>query len=276
MIKFGPGQGAVGRNVFQKLREFRQLHELSWGWQAAELKQLTRRERGQKIHNQKPNAIADIAAVLSGVGRGNLMWTTEPAPAPEKLAIEAPEAEGEAEGKEAVVKDTSVSNETPAPETAKTAAAVENQASSEADAPAEAAVAEATQTPKSVGPEKRLLNADIYWANDVDVNWARSWTDNVTHHVGLPKGWRVWNWRTKRLVDPDIKEEAEEANEAAEGEGDKTAEGEASAKDAEGKEEGAEDKKGETESKDEPKQEKKGWLGWLGGKSGNPSQDARI
>lgn len=274
MIRFARGRGDVGRSVFQKLREFRKLHELSWGWQTAEFQRLSRRERGERIHNQKPNAIADIAAVLGGVGRGSLMWTTEPvaepvaeteaeaaaAPAEENAAVEAAkevEAEVEVEKREEAVKEEGVS-------------------ASEAAPPSEgAAETEATKTAPA-GPEKRLMKADIYWANDIDINWARKWSDNVQHHVGLPDGVKVWNWKTKILVDPEAAEKPEEVEEDAEGEGEKTSAGEANAKDAEGKDEGTEEKKVESEPEPEPKQDKKGWLGWLSGKSGSSSQDART
>lgn len=78
MISFGEGNGMVGQNVFQKLREYRRLHELSWGWQAEDLIKMNKLQRGKTIHNQRRNAIADIAAALAGKGKGNLMWTTVP------------------------------------------------------------------------------------------------------------------------------------------------------------------------------------------------------
>lgn len=77
LIKFPPGLGAVGQSVFQKLREFKKLHELSWGHQSEELAKMPRRERGEALNDQKANAIADIAAVLGGAGRGNKIWVGE-------------------------------------------------------------------------------------------------------------------------------------------------------------------------------------------------------
>lgn len=61
----------VGRSVFQKLREFRRLHELSWGHQAAELYRMDRKARGAALCDQRANSIADMAAVLAGAGQGN-------------------------------------------------------------------------------------------------------------------------------------------------------------------------------------------------------------
>ncbi|KAH8782924.1 transcriptional regulation of mitochondrial recombination-domain-containing protein [Diaporthe sp. PMI_573] len=86
LIEVPKGLGVVGRNVMQKLREFRHRHELEWGWQADELASVSRRERGELIHNQKSNAIADIAAVLAGAGRGNKI----PKPKARAVAPKAP------------------------------------------------------------------------------------------------------------------------------------------------------------------------------------------
>jgi hypothetical protein len=105
-IQFAPGQGSIGRSVFQKLRELKHLHEVSWGdevfykspdeYTAYEKKKVAEREeeaeveiydkqvkpyrpirnkaeRGAALNAQKPNSIADIAAVLSGLGKGNKM-----------------------------------------------------------------------------------------------------------------------------------------------------------------------------------------------------------
>ncbi|KAG9246266.1 transcriptional regulation of mitochondrial recombination-domain-containing protein, partial [Calycina marina] len=70
-ICFSPGAGRTGLSAFQKLREYKRLHELQWGDEIA----LTedgipekRNVRGRKIQNQKANSIADIAAVLSKIG----------------------------------------------------------------------------------------------------------------------------------------------------------------------------------------------------------------
>lgn len=70
-------QGAVGRSIYQKLREFKKRHELDWANEAEEGRKLlhkSKRERGQELNDQKPNSVADMAAVLAGAGKGNLMW----------------------------------------------------------------------------------------------------------------------------------------------------------------------------------------------------------
>lgn len=98
-VEFPAGQGSVGRNAFQKLRELKHLHEVSWGDEmlykrpdeysdvrrkmakaaadkGRELKvQRTKFERGQALNALKPFSIADLAVVLAGEGAGNKMVT---------------------------------------------------------------------------------------------------------------------------------------------------------------------------------------------------------
>ncbi len=64
MIQFPEGLGVIGQSVFQKLREFRRQHELSWGYQTEEIYRMSRSEKGKTLNDQKANAIADMAAVL--------------------------------------------------------------------------------------------------------------------------------------------------------------------------------------------------------------------
>ncbi|KAL7795785.1 transcriptional regulation of mitochondrial recombination domain-containing protein [Trichoderma ceciliae] len=101
LIRFRPGQGSVGRSVFQKLRELKHLHEVAWTDEfrhkrpeefssqdekkIAEEKEKgidyqpirSKQERGIALNAQKKNAIADIAAVLAGEGRGNKVVAAE-------------------------------------------------------------------------------------------------------------------------------------------------------------------------------------------------------
>lgn len=101
MIQFPAGAGVVGQNAFQKLREFRKRHELEWddevlfkttekeGYPGEERRTCrTRVERGYAVHSQRDNAIADMAAVLAGRGRGNRLWINE---AEKKQLIEGKE-----------------------------------------------------------------------------------------------------------------------------------------------------------------------------------------
>ena len=69
MVEFGAGQGDVGRSVFQKLRELRKRHLLEWEDEA--LLNMNRRDRGKALNDQRGNFVADLASVLSGVGKGN-------------------------------------------------------------------------------------------------------------------------------------------------------------------------------------------------------------
>ena len=63
----------------QKLREFRRVHELSWGDEILLDPETGRTrskpERGRALNDQRANAVADLAAVLSGeAGEGSKMW----------------------------------------------------------------------------------------------------------------------------------------------------------------------------------------------------------
>lgn len=88
MIQFPEGFGHVGRSVYHIMREFRMVHELSWGddmfVDEETGRTLTRHERGERLNDQKANSIADMAAVLGGAGKGNKMWM----PASEDADIE--------------------------------------------------------------------------------------------------------------------------------------------------------------------------------------------
>lgn len=79
MIQFPDGMGHIGRSVFHIMRELRMRHDLAWEDSLLRDEEsnrtLTRQERGVKLNErQKANAIADMAAVLGGLGKGNKMW----------------------------------------------------------------------------------------------------------------------------------------------------------------------------------------------------------
>lgn len=100
-ISFPAGQGSIGRSVFQKLRELKHLHEVAWDdefrykrpeeFTAADTKKIaeeekkgntyrpirSKEERGVALNRQKANSIADMAAVLGGLGRGNKLVLSE-------------------------------------------------------------------------------------------------------------------------------------------------------------------------------------------------------
>ncbi|KAI1330507.1 transcriptional regulation of mitochondrial recombination-domain-containing protein [Xylariaceae sp. FL0255] len=76
MIQFPEGQAEVGRSVYQRLRECKKLHEYSWGDEILRDPKnpkafRSKHERGKALNNQRPNTIADMAAVLGGLGKGN-------------------------------------------------------------------------------------------------------------------------------------------------------------------------------------------------------------
>ncbi|KAL8388593.1 hypothetical protein RB595_009084 [Gaeumannomyces hyphopodioides] len=147
IIKFEKGEGNIGRSVYQKLREFKRLHELSWGHQTEEFYGMSKKDRGHALNNQKANSVADIAAVLGGAGRGNLIWRKPDgeqadAPVPAETATEQPPA-----------------------------------------ADGEQAVAAGKRTPPF--PGATLAPTQVYWAVDEDAAFASDWSPNVDHKRGL-------------------------------------------------------------------------------------------
>ncbi|KAF5018531.1 hypothetical protein F66182_9489 [Fusarium sp. NRRL 66182] len=112
-ISFPAGQGSVGRSVFQKLRELKHLHEVAWDkefrykrpeeFTAADRKRIAeeeekgnnnyrpirnKEERGAALNAQKQNSIADMAAILSGAGRGNKIVVSEDAGRAERKLLD--------------------------------------------------------------------------------------------------------------------------------------------------------------------------------------------
>ncbi|CAJ2509939.1 Uu.00g058390.m01.CDS01 [Anthostomella pinea] len=83
LIQFPAGQSAVGRSVYQRLRECKRLHELAWDdatlYDRDTGRTLTRLQRGRRLNDQKANTVADMAFVLGGAGKGNKMWVSEDA-----------------------------------------------------------------------------------------------------------------------------------------------------------------------------------------------------
>lgn len=101
VIEFPEGRGNVGRSVFQKLRELKHLHEVSWPeelrhkaedeYTKDDIKRVkaakadgrvhipmrNKRERGVALNAQRKNSIADLAVVLAGEGRGNKVLLSE-------------------------------------------------------------------------------------------------------------------------------------------------------------------------------------------------------
>ncbi|KAK1599062.1 transcriptional regulation of mitochondrial recombination-domain-containing protein [Colletotrichum navitas] len=165
MIQLPPGAGAAGQSVFQKLREFRRLHELCWDESlrfakttdaitgVTKMRVRNRHERGVALNDQRANSIADMAAVLAGVGRGSRLHVS---PQEKKAVLE--------EGQKLMGRKWS--QEPPSP-----TATIAGK---------EGAAEDATKVVE--GPDE-LLPATIYWANEADRNFAEKWSDNVTHDV---------------------------------------------------------------------------------------------
>ncbi|KAI2466565.1 transcriptional regulation of mitochondrial recombination-domain-containing protein [Annulohypoxylon bovei var. microspora] len=79
MIGFPEGYGKVGESVYHLLRECKSLHQLSWDDDQfynnpEDKKPRTKRTRGRKLNDMKKSTIADMAAVLGGLGKGSKIW----------------------------------------------------------------------------------------------------------------------------------------------------------------------------------------------------------
>lgn len=147
MVEFGAGRGAVGRSVFHKLRELKKRHQLEWD--DPQILGMNRRDRGRALNDERGNAVADLAAVLAGRGKGN------------RVVVGG--GGGDADAKEGGGEAVAV---VPAAEGGDAAAAAEKKREAELAG---------------------LHGATVYWANEQDKFYAEEWTANVTHVVGLPE-----------------------------------------------------------------------------------------
>ncbi|KAI9646060.1 hypothetical protein NHQ30_005498 [Ciborinia camelliae] len=116
-ITFPPGASSSGLSAFQKLREYRKRHELSWDPSSPLFKRvpspgeteaqkskthLTSKLRARKINDQKANTVADMAAVLKDIRYGS-----------ERIGLEGIGKEGVVEVKWSNISDASYAGEGP-------------------------------------------------------------------------------------------------------------------------------------------------------------------
>ncbi|KAF3806274.1 hypothetical protein GCG54_00006036 [Colletotrichum gloeosporioides] len=159
MIQLPKGAGAAGQSVFQKLREFRKMHELCWddslrfdvvktealpGKDALRVKQrrrvLNKFERGQRLNDQYANSIADMAAVLAGKGRGNRLFVRR-----------GDRVKGRLQGRKWLDYRMKLAGQ--------------------------------LKTLKELNNDAKLLPVTVTWAVDADRNYASSWSENVKHKL---------------------------------------------------------------------------------------------
>ncbi|KAI1812698.1 hypothetical protein GGS20DRAFT_587261 [Poronia punctata] len=161
MIQFPEKQGQVGLNVLQRLMECKKIHEYAWGddmlyADEGSRKTLTRRMRGRRLNDQRANTVADVAAVLGGLGKGN------------KIIISDSKTQDQGQGQavESVGEDTNAdadANTGTGTGTELDAADIDNIVATE--------------------DGKTLWKATVWWANPQDKNYAASWPANVSHQV---------------------------------------------------------------------------------------------
>ncbi|KAK7751503.1 hypothetical protein SLS62_006590 [Diatrype stigma] len=164
MIQLPVGYGEVGRSVYQRLRECKRLHELSWTdevlYDRETNRTLKRGERGHVLNNQRANTVADVAAVLGGLGKGNKMRP--------ELITGVLRAENHAED----------GGDAAAAVAARADAAIVGEAGDEAVDSAAGRPARAARVSDLVGG---LLKATVFWADPLHQRYAEEWPDNVTH-----------------------------------------------------------------------------------------------
>lgn len=115
VITFPPGASSSGLSAFQKLREYRKRHELSWNPLSPQFRRipqpgeteyekskthLTTKLRSRKINDQKANTVADMAAVLKDIRYGS-----------ERIGLEGIGKEGVVEVKWSDLADASYAGE---------------------------------------------------------------------------------------------------------------------------------------------------------------------
>jgi len=196
-ISFEPGAGSVGLSVFQKLREYRRLHELQWGDEIfldKDGKPEKKIVRGRKIMNQKANSIADIAVVLKMIGRASGV----------KIGLKGgfSNADAEAYYINAEAKKKAQHLELHNGKTGKELKKIE-----------EATRLKLKKKFDAQNGETDLRQVEVLWKDLTDAEYARFWSKNVTHALlDVDKKSRVeaipW---TEGAVEP-VEEAAEEAS----------------------------------------------------------------
>ncbi|KAF0327326.1 hypothetical protein K4K61_007702 [Colletotrichum sp. SAR11_59] len=162
LIQLPKGAGAAGQSVFQKLREFRKMHELCWDDSlrfdvvktealsmppeegAPRVKErrrvLNKFERGQRLNDQYANSIADMAAALAGKGRGNRLFVRR-----------GDRVKGRLQGRKWLDYRMKLSGQ--------------------------------EEKLDELNNNQRLLPVTVTWAVDADRNYASSWSKNVKHKL---------------------------------------------------------------------------------------------
>ena len=151
MVELGAGKGEVGRSVYQKLRELKKRHELEW--EDERLLNLPKKLRGIELNDMRGNFVADLAYVCAGHGKGNLVVVKE---------------EEDSKVKKKKSKNSKVVQANQAGENK----AIEQE--------------QQQQEEEKANKAPKLHPVTVYWANEQDKYYAESWTDNVTHIVGIP------------------------------------------------------------------------------------------
>ncbi|KAH8595787.1 transcriptional regulation of mitochondrial recombination-domain-containing protein [Bisporella sp. PMI_857] len=164
-ISFKPGAGSIGLSAYQKLREFRKEHELSWGdeirYKADGKTPESKKARGRKLMDQKANTIADIATVLAKIG------TVEGAEIGLKGAIKDEEA------RKSFIEDqvTRIGEKR----------ARQGFSEAEQQQAKDAKRKELEEKFQNEFAEEGFEKVTVRWSNPVDAEFADTWSENVVH-----------------------------------------------------------------------------------------------
>ncbi|KAI2642904.1 transcriptional regulation of mitochondrial recombination-domain-containing protein [Xylaria nigripes] len=180
IIQFGEEHKLVSRSAYQLLRECKKMHMYDWDDSLlfGENKRMLKiQERARRINDQRANTIADIAAILGGLGKGNKMWVKNNVQGADEGA-----AKEDVEGEGATKKDVE---------------------------------GEVEQVKAKVVDEINELNpATIFWANIDDRHYAIRWSKNVKHKVmddsfPVPKAEKLVPPPYKVVTEPEPTKSAE-------------------------------------------------------------------
>ncbi|KAI1433097.1 hypothetical protein GGR50DRAFT_670412 [Xylaria sp. CBS 124048] len=167
MIEFPKGHGEVGKSVYQLLLECKTLHAYSWGDEMLyddHGRTLTKRARGVRLNDQRTRTIADIAAVLGGLGKGSKILLGI-ARNNQKVEEGATDAVAAAATKPPT--RTKDKNGNPLPVLMGKTLYYDTLPPGDHYAVCK--------------KNRMLVRATVSWADMEDQNYARKWTENVTH-----------------------------------------------------------------------------------------------
>ncbi|VBB86842.1 Putative protein of unknown function [Podospora comata] len=211
-IQFPEGEGEAGLSVYQKLVELKKRHELEWddgGDEAKRLLNLTKKERGRELNDQKGNTVADMAFVLGGGGKGNKVARNfeEIREWREKISDDMKKRKELEKELEELEENKMKLEDTQREVQRKVKDVTEEEGEEDGEGEGGGEDMEVKETKKIAKVKKQieevkkqiqelqpleepvpvLHKVRVFWANELDHHFAESWPDNVEHVLGLPE-----------------------------------------------------------------------------------------